>query len=253
MTKKRARCEDSSSASALSRKRFRPASPSPQRPRPQSVERLSSSSCAVEPPTRPRARSVDSTPPPAPLTEENLSSFEASQPSPSPASLASRPASPARSNSNKSADIDDLHKLNSYHIYWDTGAKPADDLQWHIDETIKAKRAEPPSPNAQEIVDKRRKAGKQIEFGATNMLEKHLLFEGEDEGGPPFLAMKPHLNLSRHFLPEAPSDTVKKIHGPLSRPQPDRAIGYVSRVDAAASVPKVAAPFSAGEEDQLDW
>lgn len=79
------------------------------------------------------------------------------------------------------------------------------------------------------------------------VLEKSLLFDGQAddvENGMPLLGKKANVNLNQYFLPNAPCKMVKGSWGTLSMPQPDRALGYVTRMDAQMSGAEVQVHFS---------
>ena len=124
---------------------------------------------------RRRASSADCVP--QALTQKNLALFEAAQ------SLLSMPsprtAFPSR-NAN-GANIDEKQKLDAYNICFDIGAAPPFELQNHIDIVVKKARDGPASPNAQRIVEKRRRAALQNEVTGTTILEKSLLFDGSTQ------------------------------------------------------------------------
>ena len=82
-----------------------------------------------------------------------------------------------------------------------------------------------------------------------------MLFDGQAEdveNGMP-LEKKANVNLNRYFLPNAPSKIAKDLWGMLPIPQPDRALGHVTRMDAQMSGAEVQVPFSEDEEQIADW
>ncbi|KAF2005528.1 hypothetical protein P154DRAFT_424264 [Amniculicola lignicola CBS 123094] len=165
-----------------------------------------------------------------------------------------RTASPSRNASG--ANIDEKQKLDAYNIRFDIGAALPPELNNHIDVVVKKARDGPASPNAQRIVEKRRRAALQNEATGIAALERSLLFDGQAgdvENGVQLLEKKANVNFNRYFLPDAPSKMVKSSWGALSMPQPDRALGYVTRMDAQMSGAEVQVPFSEDEEQIADW
>lgn len=258
MPGKRARSESSGVLSPYpKRSRFpAPAASTTTSTRRNRTQRSRSAECLWSPSfpdfARRRASSIDSIPQPVQLTEKNLASFEASQSSPS--MPPQRTASPSRNASG--ANIDEKQKLDAYNIRFDIGAAFPPDLKNHIDVVIKKARDGPASPNAQCVVEKRRRAALQNEATGIAILEKSLLFDGQAgdvENGVPLLEKKANVNLNRYFLPDAPSKMVKNSWGALSMPQPDRALGYVTRMDAQMLGAEIDAPFNEEEEQMADW
>lgn len=83
-----------------------------------------------------------------------------------------------------------------------------------------------------------------------------MLFEGQagdEKNGVLLLKKKASVNLSRCFLPDAPSKMVKNSWSTLSLPQPAWALGYVTRMDAQMSGREVEVPFNEQEELIADW
>jgi hypothetical protein len=84
-------------------------------------------------------------------------------------------------------------------------------------------------------------------------MEPLLLFAGEDDplalDGVPKLSSKLNYNLSRNLLPQCPPEKSLK---PLSQPQPDTAIGYLSNNQASTAEPRLETAFTEEEEAMLD-
>ncbi|KAH7111135.1 hypothetical protein B0J11DRAFT_543906 [Dendryphion nanum] len=217
--------------------------------------------CSVDPPTPPRlhnsslhsterrrARSLSRSPPPLPLTRENLHSFEHSIASSSPMSIPRNP-SPTR----KDTAITDKKQLAGYNITVDKGIVFPESLADLVD-ILKRGREQEPSPHAQAIVDTRRAASVENEINARKMMEEHILFRGEGyPGGIKYLTLKDQVNLVKDFLPQPPRKTTPELWGSLARPQPDSCIGYITATEATTHTPTFAMPFTREEDDMAEW
>ncbi|KAL5400396.1 hypothetical protein PMIN03_012415 [Paraphaeosphaeria minitans] len=100
----------------------------------------------------------------------------------------------------------------------------------------------------------RRHAAAQNERTGINKVAPYLLFVGEADfddrvQGEPYITAKQDIGLNRAFLPPAPDAQVRQTWGPLSSPQPDTCLGYVTRSDAEAA--GCEAPFTTDEESIL--
>jgi hypothetical protein len=213
------------------------------------------------PPPLPRALSP---PPPASarsqrLTQRNLQRLQAALlPSttalaPDMATATSRTSSPARSKNN----LDARNKLEAYRIKIDRtdGVFPPA-LAHHLDTVVGRPRdaGAAVSPNAKQLVRMRRHAAAQNERTGINKVAPYLLFVGEADfddrvRGVPHITVKQDICLNKAFLPPPPDAHVKQTWGPLSSPQPDTCLGYVTRLDAEAA--GCVAPFTADEESIL--
>ncbi|KAH8701447.1 hypothetical protein GQ44DRAFT_764481 [Phaeosphaeriaceae sp. PMI808] len=85
---------------------------------------------------------------------------------------------------------------------------------------------EAPSPNAKQLVQRRRNAALQSERNGIKQIAPFLGFTGEVEGTPrltldPLLATKDGLALHSFFLPSAPNPAIVTTWKALSQPQPD--------------------------------
>jgi hypothetical protein len=142
--------------------------------RSRSVERKSTlMSLSLPSVTRNCSLSVGSDPVPVQLTKENLASFEAAH---SSTMISQRRASPLRNASG--ANIDDQQKLDAYHIRFDVGAILLAELNTFVNAVVGRGRDRPASPNAQCMVERRRRAALQNEATLIATLERSLLFEG---------------------------------------------------------------------------
>lgn len=215
---------------------------------------------SVDPPTPPRlrslsphalqrqrARSLDRSPTPLRLTQENLRSFEHSMQF-SPMSVPQNP-SPTR----KNTAITDKKKLAGYNITVDQGIALPAALADFV-ETLQQAREQEPSPHAQAIIDTRRAASIENEIKARQMMEEHILFQGEGyTSGVKGLALKNQVNLIKDYLPTPPRVTIPEVWGSLARPQPDSCIGYITSTEAAAHTPPFVMPFTREEDDMAHW
>jgi hypothetical protein len=188
-----------------------------------------------------------------PLTLDNLTQHTLScetQPAPTahtlPSSMSSRSGSPTRS------AWDNRATLRSYRIEVDVARALPAQLQEHLDTILLRARDGPRSPNAKRIVQQRLTASLENESTGIRRLEPLLLFAGEDDpstaSGVPKISSKLNYNLSRAFLPSAPSG---KTLTRLSQPQADTIIGYLSNNQALSTEPPLATAFSVDEEEAL--
>jgi hypothetical protein len=142
--------------------------------------------------------------------------------------------------------------LQTYNIEVDTTRVLPSELQDHIDVVLKHLRVGHRSPNAKRIVGTRRAASYDNESTGIRKVEPLLLIAGEDDPltlfGVPKLTKKLNLNLARSFLPPPPPG---KALLPLSQPQPDTAIGYLTTNMAKSSQPPLDTAFSQREEEIL--
>lgn len=166
------------------------------------------------------------------LTRDNLRRLQESL---SPPAKMSRRSSPTRTRNN----LDARTKLEAYRIYVDTEHAYPSALTHFIDTVIRRPRdpAGLISPNARNVVEKRRKTATSNERTAISVLTPWLLFVGEADGddrGTPVLHItaKQDIGLNKFFTPEAPNPLVAKTWGKLSAAQPDSCIGYVTSRDA---------------------
>jgi hypothetical protein len=188
-----------------------------------------------------------------PLTLDNLAQHTLrceSQQAPSadrlPSPMSSRSGSPTRS------AWDSRATLRSYRIEVDVARALPTQLQEHLDTILLRARDGPRSPNAKRIVQQRLTASLENESTGIRRLEPLLLFAGEDDpntvSGVSMLSSKLNYNLSRDFLPPAPSG---KTLARLSQPQADTITGYLSNNQALSMEPPLATAFSVDEEEAL--
>jgi len=188
-----------------------------------------------------------------PLTLDNLAQHTlrcGSQPAPSPHSLPSPMSS--RSGSPTRNAWDSRATLRSYGIEVDVARALPTQLQEHLDTVLLRARDGPRSPNAKRIVQQRLMASLENESTGIRRLEPLLLFAGEDDPNAgsrvPMLSSKLNYNLSRDFLPPAPSG---KTPTRLSQPQADTITGYLSNNQALSTEPTLATAFTVDEEEAL--
>ncbi|KAF2622325.1 hypothetical protein BU25DRAFT_352497 [Macroventuria anomochaeta] len=155
--------------------------------------------------------------------------------------------------------LDRRDKLEAYGINVDRGCDLPAALVEHISTVIEAPREldAVPSPNAKQLVQRRRNAALQSERNGITQIAPFLGFIGEVEGTPglaldPLLVTKQDLALHSFFLPSAPNPAVVTTWKALSQPQPDVCTGYVTRRDAETVSLPCAAAFTADEEAILD-
>ncbi|KAH8696774.1 hypothetical protein GQ44DRAFT_620790 [Phaeosphaeriaceae sp. PMI808] len=166
-----------------------------------------------------------------------------------------RSPSPKRVDNN----LDRRDKLEAYGINVDRGCDLPAALTEHVSTVINApyRPDAVPSPNAKQLVQRRRNAALQSERNGIKQIAPFLGFTGEVEGTPgltldPLLATKDGLALHGFFLPSAPNPAIVATWKALSQPQPDVCTGYVTRRDAETVSPPCAAAFTTHEEDILD-
>jgi hypothetical protein len=188
-----------------------------------------------------------------PLTLDNLTQHTRScEPQAAPnarpliSPMSSRSGSPTRS------AWDSRATLRSYRIEVDVARALPTQLQEHLDTVLLRARDGLRSPNAKRIVQQRLTASLENESTGIRRLEPLLLFAGEDDpnttSGVSRISSKLNYNLSREFLPLAPSG---KTLSRLSQPQADTIIGYLSNNQALSVEPPLATAFSVDEEEAL--
>lgn len=91
-----------------------------------------------------------------PLTQANLSSFDASNPSAQ--TMSSRPGSPTRRETGAVGMKWERTKVDKYNIKVDTASELPAELLMLVEDTFRRHRTEPPSPNAKHMVGLRRAA-----------------------------------------------------------------------------------------------
>lgn len=162
--------------------------------------------------------------------------------------MLSRPGSPSR----KIWDEYTTLIAHGIHIDVPDGWPFPAELNNHIEQVLLAKRANdtPRSPNASKIVGLRRMAALENEDTGIRMIVPLLLFSGErppETQGIPKITSQLKINLSRDYLPLE----LGNIASRLTRPQPDTAIGYLSRLVAMQSLPALESAFSILDETFL--
>jgi hypothetical protein len=209
--------------------------------------------CSTPPRSRPSSAVAEAQGCALPLTLDNLAQHTLgceSQPAPTAhpllSSMSSRSGSPTRS------AWDNRATLRSYRIEVDVARPLPTQLQEHLNAVLLRTRDGPRSPNAKRIVQQRLTASLENESTGIRRLEPLLLFDGEDDpstlSGVPMISTKFNYNLSRDFLPPAPSG---KNLARLSQPQADTIIGYLSNNQALSTEPPLATAFSVDEEEAL--
>ncbi|KAF2799756.1 hypothetical protein K505DRAFT_230393 [Melanomma pulvis-pyrius CBS 109.77] len=126
----------------------------------------------------------------------------------------------------------------------DSWPLPAE-LNKHIEQVLLAQRASntPRSPDASKIVRIRRSAALQNEYTGICIIKPLLLFCGGNQlviRGIPKITSQLKISLSRDYLPPE----LGNITSRLTQPQPDTAIGYLSRLEAMNFFPELESAFS---------
>ena len=185
-----------------------------------------------------------------PLTSDNLSQHTlstastASQTDSSTLSMSDRTSSPAR------RQWDNRFKLQAFGINVDTERDLPAELESHVNNILKKRRDGPRSPNARLAKQHRLAATYENEITAMRTLEPLLLFSGEDNPNAgnkvAKISSKLNFDLSHDFLPPPPPNNTL---GPLTKPQADTCIGYLSTTQAI-NLP-FATAFTSHEEGAL--
>lgn len=208
--------------------------------------------------SQPPAQATSTTPLPSErsqrLTRRNLQRLQESLLSSTvTGSTMSRTSSPTRSKNN----LDTRNKLEAYRIKIDRTDRAFPEALAHHLHTVVHRPQDtsvPVSPNAKNIIKMRRHAAAQNERTGITKVAPYLLFVGEADfddrvQSVPFITAKQDISLNKAFLPPAPNDNIRKTWGPLSVPQPDTCLGYVTRSDA--EVADCTPPFTIDEESIL--
>jgi hypothetical protein len=205
------------------------------------------SESASHPPKRLHTGSSDCAPSLV-LTEDNLARLQESL------TMPRRTPSPKRVNNN----LDQRDKLEAYRISVDKERVLPPALAELLHTAIRKPRDPDviPSPNAKEIVRRRRRTAVQPERNGLDQLAPYLLPVGEVDGdcrvaAERLINTKKDITLHRFFLPPAPQQDIVTTWKELSQPQPDLCTGYVTRREAASAVQPYDPAFTADEEQIL--
>ncbi|KAI4910599.1 uncharacterized protein J4E92_010358 [Alternaria infectoria] len=180
-----------------------------------------------------------------PLTSDNLGQHTLST-----ASTATQDSTSDCSSYSPRLQWDSRVKLQAFGINVDTGRDLPEDLKSHVNNVLKSKRVGPRSPNARLTKEHRLAVTYDNKTTAIRILEPLLLFAGKDNSnvrnGVARVSSKLDFNLSQDFLPPPPPNTNMD---PLTTPQADTCIGYMSTMQAISL--SMRAAFASDEEAAL--